>query len=421
MNPIESKLYLDSYLDNNIQYNLSDYHPKEEPTAIFLTGSTGFLGIHLLAELLSSSKASIHCLVRGLDADDGRRRIIEKMQQGSLWKEVYYQRIIPVIGDLEQDKFGLSEDQFCRLAEQVDIIYHNGATVNFFYPYSRLKASNVNGTRDILRLSSLYNIKPVHYISTLSVFTINNFQTTRTVFLEENFPRCPIHSSGYVQSKWVSEQMVRNAQSRGLPASIYRIGRIFGNSRSGLMTKYFDDSFCIFLKACVLAKKFPSNRDEIYLIPVDFVSQSVVFISRNPDSHGNTFHIHNPRPTRWSNLFDVIQSSGYPMEGILRYDWNKEITGMASRLVQTNPVEFLHLSVAAVSLAGTPEAKTRIDDRHASAVLSRGGISCPLVDEAFLRRHIYYLQKIHFFPAPSGCPSSSNVVAYWRWIASHGR
>ncbi|HOE43949.1 MAG TPA: SDR family oxidoreductase [Rhodoferax sp.] len=88
MNPIESKLYLDSFLDNNIQYNLSDYHPKEKPTSIFLTGSTGFLGIHLLAELLSSSKASIHCLVRGLDADDGRRRIIEKMGSSSFCVEV---------------------------------------------------------------------------------------------------------------------------------------------------------------------------------------------------------------------------------------------------------------------------------------------------------------------------------------------
>ncbi|MDQ5910344.1 MAG: Thioester reductase protein [Pseudomonadota bacterium] len=421
MNPIESELYSDSFLDENIKYNFSNYHLKEDPSAIFLTGSTGFLGIHLLAELLTCSKASIYCLVRGADADAGRRRIVEKMQQSRLWKDNYYQRIIPVIGDLEQDMLGLSEEQFRGLAEQVDVIYHNGAFVNSLYPYSRLRASNVAGTREILRLSGLYNTKPVHYISTLSVFSGNNFQTNQTVFLEEDFPRCPTKNSGYVQTKWVSEQMVQNAQNRGLPASIYRIGRIFGNSQSRLMANYSSDSFCIFLKACVLAKKFPSNRDKIYLTPVDFVSRSVAFISRHPDLYGKVFHIYNSRPTLWLNIFDVIQSLGYPMESILRYDWNKEVISIASTLEQTNPVECMQLSLAAASLTGAPDAKIRIDDRHASAALSRGGISCPLVDNDFLRRHIYYLQENQFLPAPSRCPSSSNVVAYWRWIASHGR
>lgn len=416
MNLLESELYSDSLFDKNIQYRSLDYHPKEEPAAIFLTGSTGFLGVHLLAELLSRSKALIYCLVRGADA--GQRKIVKEMQRNQLWKDDYFQRIIPVIGDLEQEMFGLSEEQFHSLAEQVEVIYHNGALTNSLYPYYKLRASNVFGTREILRLAGLYAVKPVHYISTLSVFTENSLQNN--VFLEDEFPRCPIQRSGYVQTKWVSEQMVRNAQNQGLPASIYRLGRIFGNSRTGLMVNFFSDLFCIFLKACVIAKKFPSNVDQVYLTPVDFISRSIAFISCHPNTYGKTFHVYNSRPTLWSNIFDVIRDFGYPIESALRYDWNKEVLRIVSEVEQTSPVECMQLSLAKMSNIGTP-AKIRIDDRHASDILNQGGISCPLVDNGFLRHHIYYLQENHFFPAPSLCPSSSNVVAYWRWVSSHGR
>lgn len=418
MNPIESELYSDAYFENNIQYKLCDCYSKREPATIFLTGSTGFLGIHLLSEFLRHSKALIYCLVRGVDAS--RRKIVERMQCNHLWKEDYYHRIIPVIGDLEQKMFGLSEEQFRDLAERIDVIYHNGAFINFLYPYSRLRASNVLGTREILRLSALYNIKPVHYISTMSVFSENSFSTNHIVCLEDDFPSCPTKSTGYVQTKWVSEQMIKNAQIQGIPASIYRIGRIFGNSRTGLMSNYFGDPFCIFLKACVLIKKFPSNKNQVYLTPVDFVSRAVEFISGYPNSYGKTFHIYNSNPTQLLNIFEVIKSLGYPIESILGYDWNKEVLHMASEVQQTNPVECMHLSMAATSRIGVP-TKIRLDNRHASDLLNEGGISCPLIDDSFLRHNIYYLQENQFFPTPSCCPSSYNVVAYWRWVANHRR
>ncbi len=61
------------------------------------------------------------------------------------------------------------------LSESINLIYHNGAWVHHAMPYSSLKAANVLGTKEILRFACTAKIKPVHFISTISVFSgVNN-------------------------------------------------------------------------------------------------------------------------------------------------------------------------------------------------------------------------------------------------------
>ncbi|MDM8563228.1 SDR family oxidoreductase [Candidatus Marithioploca araucensis] len=149
-----------------------------EPKSIFLTGATGFLGAYLLDELLHKTTANIYCLVRCNHFDEGQQRLQSHLQFYSLWKETFSSRIIPVVGDLSKPRFGLSEAQFSDLAGQIDIIYHNGAQVSFIRPYSALKAINVLGTIEILRLAGLIQTKPVHFISTLAVFLSKKYAPT---------------------------------------------------------------------------------------------------------------------------------------------------------------------------------------------------------------------------------------------------
>ncbi|TMD63194.1 MAG: amino acid adenylation domain-containing protein, partial [Chloroflexi bacterium] len=141
------------------------------PSHLLLTGATGFLGCFLLGELLQHTAAQIYCLLRASSTEEAQQRLQHTLEDAGLWQPAYRCRIVAVKGDLAEPLLGLSQEQFEELAETLEVIYHNGALVNTLYPYQELKAPNVLGTQEILRLATHGKVKPLHYISTLSVFS----------------------------------------------------------------------------------------------------------------------------------------------------------------------------------------------------------------------------------------------------------
>jgi thioester reductase-like protein len=108
--------------------------------------------------------------VRAPNAEEGQRRIRGSLEAYALWDEERSSRIFPVAGDLSEPLLGLGAERFEELAHEIEAIYHNGASVNWVYPYDALKPTNVLGTQEVLRLASRHKTKPVHLVSTLGVF-----------------------------------------------------------------------------------------------------------------------------------------------------------------------------------------------------------------------------------------------------------
>ena len=180
------------------------------PQHIFLTGVTGFVGAFLLDELLRKTDATIHCLVRAEDESAGMARIWETLVRFRIEGE--NGRIRPITGNLTQPNFGLSDAAYKALAQQIDVIYHSAANTNFIYPYPELKATNVNGTREIIKLAAAETTKPLHYISTLYVFGEPDF-AEHTTIPEQVMPAYPeALPIGYAQSKWVAEHILQEAR-----------------------------------------------------------------------------------------------------------------------------------------------------------------------------------------------------------------
>ncbi|MEL7407802.1 MAG: amino acid adenylation domain-containing protein, partial [Cyanobacteria bacterium J06558_2] len=150
------------FLDPEIVPGGNPVNITATPKSILITGATGFLGAFLLHELLQQTTADIYCLIRAENKTQAKERIENKLKSYLLWDDGLSQRIIPLVGDLAQPLLGLSIDNFNAIAEKVDVIYHNGAWVNFTYPYSQLKAANVSGTQEVLRLAVQSKVKPVH-------------------------------------------------------------------------------------------------------------------------------------------------------------------------------------------------------------------------------------------------------------------
>jgi len=248
-------LQTEANLDQNIQFE----HPLSKnytrPKSIFLTGATGFLGVYLLNELLQKTTADIYCLTR-YPKSFGKKQLQEKLEFYNFWQEELSDRIIPVEGDLSKKLLGLSKQNFQELATKIDVIYHNGAWVNSTRPYQTLKPTNVLGTQEVLRFASLTKTKPVHFISSIAVFSGKIYSEIEKV-KETDIPNLSTLKGGYKQSKVIAEELVRIAQNRGLPACIYRPSRIMGDSKTGTN----GNTKCMLsrlLKGCIELMQFPT-------------------------------------------------------------------------------------------------------------------------------------------------------------------
>jgi len=151
-------------LDPDIIVPKGAYSTSASPKFVLLTGATGFLGIFLLAELLQQEVAIVCCLVRADGEADGRQRIEQNAAQYGL--ELPMDRCIIAVGSLAEANLGLPPALYQHLAQSVDAIWHCGAHNDHVMSYNRLRASNVQGTVEVLRLAAQVRLKPVHFIST---------------------------------------------------------------------------------------------------------------------------------------------------------------------------------------------------------------------------------------------------------------
>ena len=266
-----------------------------EPSRILLTGATGFLGAFLLRELLEQTNADVYCLVRARSPAEGREKIARNLKQYELATDGASPRIIPVCGDLAQPLFGWSADVFQEMSVAIDAIYHNGARVSSVYPYTLLKPTNVSGTVEVLRLATRVKVKPVHFVSTISVLDAPEYR--RLPQLDERQLPEIIGGlgGGYAQSKAVAERLVRSAAARGLPITIHRPGRIAADSQTGVGNAA--DEATILIKLCIELGLAPQVDREmgVDMTPVDYVARAIFRLARVSESRGQTFHLLNPR------------------------------------------------------------------------------------------------------------------------------
>jgi thioester reductase-like protein len=220
-------------LDASIRFDAPRVERAHDPSAVLLTGATGFLGSYLLAELLQQTRAVVYCLVRAPDADAGRDQLRKALEDASSWSPPYASRIVPVPGELAEPLLGLSTDAFGQLARTVDVIFHSGALANFVYPYAALRAINVGGTREVIRLATQSRMKPVHFTSTLGLLVSSGMTGVRVATEEISIDHPERLYMGFTESKYVAERMLSAARREGLPVTITRIPHVTGQSRTG--------------------------------------------------------------------------------------------------------------------------------------------------------------------------------------------
>ncbi|KFA47547.1 hypothetical protein S40293_02162 [Stachybotrys chartarum IBT 40293] len=203
---------------------------------VVLTGATGFIGRHLLSQLVQDPRISqVHCIAIRPDAEGNPRHVSIKSN-----------KIIEYPGDLSTLGLGLAHDQFTYLAEHADAIIHNGADVSLLKTYQSLRGANVISTRTLCEMAIPRRI-PVHYVSTASVAKVVDLPDGEPLLEVAASPALPSLLNavdGYAATKWASETLLdKAAESSGLPGYVHRLAHVVGDDASeldaiGMMTKY---------------------------------------------------------------------------------------------------------------------------------------------------------------------------------------
>ncbi|EMB4110649.1 amino acid adenylation domain-containing protein [Serratia marcescens] len=284
----------DIYIDPHF-----DEYQVTAPRCILLTGSTGFVGSHLLSDLMRTTEAKVYCLIRAQDLQTAQLRLSDTLAHYHIvLTEAQRVRAVPICGDISKPRLGMLVEEYRRLSQEVDIIYHSGGAINFIQPYSYLKHINVQGVREIIRFAAEKRTKPVMLLSSVAVFSWKPQHSERWIMHEDddidlNLPEV-LTDIGYVRSKWVMEKVAGLAVARGLPMITFRLGYATNHSETGVSAEY--QWWGNLVKTCLDCGIVPALQEfREGLTTVDYITSVITYVSRNPQAIGKKFHL-TPEP-----------------------------------------------------------------------------------------------------------------------------
>ncbi|MRH86146.1 NAD-dependent epimerase/dehydratase family protein [Nocardia sp. SYP-A9097] len=342
--------------------------PQTAPRRILLTGATGFLGSHMLLDLLRHSDAHVICLVRAADEQAGLVRLGDALTGFDLPWSVEVQRRITVLpGDVRSPRLGLTPERWNSLALEVDSIVGVAAAVDFLRGYSSLRQSNVLGALTLAELAVTGTVKPLHHISSIAVFN-----EVGVAAIGEDVPVARIDKlgAGYDKTKWAAEAALRRAREHGLTVTFLRPGGIGGHRETGAHNPH--DLSSAMLAAISRFRTVPEFRC-FNVASVDWVSRVAAAIVCEPSAWGYNYNLTGIPQTMDSTVREMALA-GMPVRVQHWEQWRTE----ALDRIRTEPVPELDFLAWMLQSPGATD-------------LIRGSLTAPpgRCDRtlAFVRRH----------------------------------
>lgn len=283
----------------------SNIKKSSKKNNIFVTGVTGFIGSYLLKELSKCNLVDkIFCLVVS-DTEEGARFKIEntfsKYKLGDISSNVF-----PIPGTLEKSNFGFNQEQYRKLAKDVDIVIHNATFMNHLETYDALKQVNVRGTEEVLRFACTDRQKSINLVSTVNVFnnTTSNKKYDEATSIDEER-----HSyiDGYSSSKWVAEGLCNIARQRGINCNVYRLSLVLPDCKNPIYPN--QQWFGRFIRACLDFGVIPIEfrQVETQFALVGEVAKAIMLCSTDLTNINKTFHLFSENTLSFARIFDRMK------------------------------------------------------------------------------------------------------------------
>jgi NAD(P)-dependent dehydrogenase (short-subunit alcohol dehydrogenase family) len=276
----------------------------------YVTGATGFIGRHLVEELLRNREGDVHVLVRA-DSRDKLDALIAR------WPDA--ERVKPVVGDLQQRNLGHDDAWVEEHRGGIEHFFHLAAIYDMTAADELNERLNVGGTRHAVELANALEAGHLHHMSSVAV--TGEF---KGLFREDMFDEGQELPSPYHRTKYESERVVREQAT--VPWRVYRPSLVIGDSRTGEMDKI--DGPYYFFKLIqktrnVLPQWFPLVGPELgwtNIVPVDFVARATDHIAHEPDLDGQAFHLMAPKSQRSGEVLNTFAKAAHAPHLAMRVD-----------------------------------------------------------------------------------------------------
>lgn len=278
--------------------------------AIFLTGSTGYIGAHLASNILTGYPDPLSVLVRARDVSEARSRLWRSLQlhmEFDRFEEYLGSRVRIFMGDLTETRFGLGDVEYDNLVRTTDSIIHCAASLNRKSEKSCLNV-NLRGTLEVIQLAmrarDYHGLRRFSHVSTVAVAgeRVNEVveEDTAIDWVRSDY-------DPYARTKKFCEHMIRQLLA-DVPRTIFRPSIVLGDSRRA-ETNQFDMVRAFVFLAGLPALPFRPD-DRIDIVPVDFVADSVVTLHQKAATEHEIYHLSSGKDSEtFVQLTDALASA----------------------------------------------------------------------------------------------------------------
>lgn len=292
------------------EFDLNDVHFNFNN--VLLTGSTGFLGIHILDNLLKNTSCTIYCLIREKNKISPEDRLTNLLAYyfDNTYYDNYKNRIIIINSELSSNNLGIGIHLYNELKEKVDCIINCAGNTRHYGDYNVFTKENIQSVQNLIEFAKTANIV-FNHISTTNVcgnYLVDNSIkynfTENDLYIGQNY-----EDNVYIRSKFEAEKLIIEEEYKGLNANIFRLGNLMGRYTDGMFQKNkFDNAYYTRLLALAKIEHLPDNLKNQILefSPIDNVSDAIIKLLSIPNLNKKIFHIFSDKLINISTLLDVF-------------------------------------------------------------------------------------------------------------------
>lgn len=368
---------------------------------VFLTGANGFIGIHVLHQLLTTTDSKIYCLVRGANIDFSKKRLFSSY-------EFYFNknldsdfkgRVSVVNGDITLPNLGISADEAEIISKDISTVIHSAAIVKHYGDFEEFKNININGTKAIVNFAYKNNLRFIH-ISSISVS--GNYllkQSIKDVDFSENSLYIGQHytENVYVNSKFESENIVYDFMKKGLHGKVLRIGILSGRTYDGVFQKnIYANAFYGRIKSLVKLDAISSNLldQKIEFTPVDECAKAIVLLAKTTEYDNKIFHLYNHNLITLKRVVLALKESGFNIQTLSEDDFRNRILEYSKNM--NDGISAIVNDFNTTNLSLDYNFSVNIKSDFTQKILKELGFTWKKIDNKYLSIIIKYMKDVNF-------------------------
>lgn len=372
---------------------------------ILLTGANGFIGAHVLHELLKTTNSKIYCFVRGENIPHSIQRLEESYSYyfNESLEPYLNSRILVYNGQITLTNFGLFSEQINDICQNINTIIHTAAIVKHYGNFEQFKSANIDGTKRLAEFSYT-NKKRLIHISSISVS--GNYlvrQDNQNVNFSENDLYIGQHYTNnvYVNSKFDAEKIVYSFMEKGLTAEVLRVGILAGRYEDGYFQKNIsDNAFYSRIKSLIDLKKVSKSMlaQKIEFTPVDLCARAIVLLAKTKAAENKVYHLYNHKLTSIKHVLECLRKFDINIETISEKDFESYILKLSKDEKSRKTLKGIinDISFTNNNLSLDYGFTVNISSNFTINVLDKLGFTWPEVDDLYLQKLLDHMNKVKF-------------------------